>query len=124
MGVDARGPMAYPGDMSKTLLIDSGRDVHASAVARDFSSAYDHIYRSKTEWDLVILDFDLNSTDEDGTQYTGRTLLMLMSDEPPAKMPRRFKLTTSNLSARADMEALLVGMGYERRGTEYVKVMK
>jgi hypothetical protein len=95
------------------LLIDSHRDLPHEVACRDFESALNAIYSEK-QWDLVYLDFDLGTKDDEGICYTGRTLLVKMYEDPPEKMPARFKIITSNLAAKSDMETMLIEMGYAR----------
>lgn len=98
----------------KVLLIDDARDVEyvnsgwntkITHVARTFSEGIAAL-KSEGPFDLLLLDHDLSSYDEEGTELTGYTV-MLFLEENPEYVPKNILLVTSNPVGRAKMQTVI-----------------
>lgn len=92
----------------RSLLIDDVRNIPADKVARTYWEAIEAL--EDEIWDLVYLDHDLNSFDENGKEFTGKDICTWLQANQQAH-PRRVILVTMNYWGGKDMLAILNRLG-------------
>jgi CheY-like chemotaxis protein len=97
----------------KVLLIDDMRSmgyvkttygIEVTHVARTFAEGINKL-KSGT-FDLLLLDHDLASYDDEGNELTGYKV-MLFLEENPEYLPKQIMLVTSNPVGRAKMQTVI-----------------
>jgi len=92
----------------KILLIDDTRDEQSPEVrrrvdliARNYWAGIDALV-VMGPWDLLLLDHDLSSYDENSKEYTGYNICRFLEDNPQF-MPKDVQLVSSNPEGRKRM---------------------
>jgi hypothetical protein len=66
--------MLRNGGIMRTLLIDDIRNLEADVIARNYNEGIKQL-KHNGSWDLLLLDHDLASFDENGKEYTGYDIM-------------------------------------------------
>ena len=67
-------------DPKRTLLIDDTRNLPATLTARDYNTGIEALKTGG--WDLLLLDHDLASFDDDGRERTGYDVMCWLEENP------------------------------------------
>jgi CheY-like chemotaxis protein len=99
------------------LMIDDQRDYNADRTARTYEDGI--IALQEENWDVLMLDHDLDNPDPAKTGYQICNWLQ----QNPQWQPREIQLITSNPVGRDRMALALTNMGYTEiiRGLQYTK---
>ena len=89
----------------RTLLIDDIRDIKTTVVARTYQEGIDALMNDGP-FDVLYLDHDLASYDEDGNEKTGYHILCWL-EEFPEYLPGHVELVTANPVGRRRMIQVL-----------------
>lgn len=98
----------------KTLLIDDIRNtdyikvaygIEVTHIARNFAAGINAL-KFEGPFDLLLLDHDLASFDEEGNELTGNTI-MLFLEEHPEYLPKDIILVTANPVGRVNMQRIV-----------------
>lgn len=88
----------------RTLLIDDLRNLGADIIARNYWAGIDALTKMGP-WDLLLLDHDLASYENDGTERTGYSIMCWLEQNPQYR-PREIQFVTSNPVGRNKMEVV------------------
>jgi len=88
----------------RTLLIDDLRELEADSVARNYWEGILEL-EGNGPWDLLLLDHDLASFDDEGKEWTG-TDVMNWLEANPQHLPAAIIFVTSNPVGRDRMERI------------------
>lgn len=91
-------------DMRSVGFISSTHGIEVTHVARTFAEGINKL-KSGT-FDLLLLDHDLASYDDEGNELTGYKV-MLFLEENPEYLPKEIMLVTSNPVGRAKMQVVI-----------------
>jgi hypothetical protein len=102
----------------KTLLIDDMRDLPATFVARDYFAGIEAL--ENHEWDVLLLDHDLATWDDDGNEKTGYDVMCWL-EEHPEHLPRdEIRIVSANPIGRQRMQ-IVIDKLYNDRLPDYFK---
>jgi len=89
----------------RVLLIDDIRDLTATVVARNYFDGIDHL-KDNGPWDLLLLDHDLASFDDNGREKTGYDIMCFL-EEFQEYLPKEIQLVTANPVGRDRMQKVI-----------------
>jgi len=89
----------------RVLLIDDIRDLKADVIARNYFDGIRHL-KDNGPWDLVLLDHDLASYDENKKEKTGYDIMCWL-EEHTKYLPAEIQLVTSNPVGRKRMQQVI-----------------
>ncbi len=93
------------------LLIDDERNLEAHAVARNYFDGIKLLESQK--WELLLLDHDLASYDENGKEKTGYDVMCWL-EQNSQHLPAKIKLVTSNPVGRQRMQQVINSLYKDR----------
>ena len=105
----------------KVLLIDDQRTkefiksvygVTVSSVAKNYQEGVDQL-TNHGPWDVLLLDHDLGSFDENGKELTGSSIMQFLQQNKQL-LPKTVVFVTSNPAGLKHMEAILKDIENEK----------
>ncbi len=91
-------------DMRTPEFIETKYGLEVTTLAKTFAGGINMLKADK--WDVLLLDHDLASWDDEGTELTGYKV-MLFLEENPEYLPGKIILVTSNPVGRAKMQTVI-----------------
>jgi hypothetical protein len=99
----------------RILAIDDMRDMtQASVVARNYDEGIRQL-EINGPWDLLLLDHDLASFDDNGEEYTGYDVMCWLEAHPEF-LPDKIECVSANPVGRARIIAVCTNLYRERNG--------
>lgn len=92
-------------DARAVFCVESGWNVKVTNVARTFAEGINAL-KDDGPFDLVLLDHDLASFDEERNELTGY-MIMVFLEQNQHLLPKRIELVTSNPVGRAKMQTVI-----------------
>lgn len=89
----------------RTLLIDDTRDIEATVVCRNYKDGIEAL-RAMEKFDLLYLNHDLASFDENGREMTGYDIVLFL-EENMQFLPLDVQIVSANPVGRQKMSAVL-----------------
>ena len=88
----------------RILLIDDIRNIEASVIARSFEEGIRQL-KINGPWDVLLLDHDLGSFDENGREYTGYDIMCWL-EENTEFLPGSIDCVSANPIGRRRIEVV------------------
>lgn len=92
-------------DMRTVEFIEKTYDATPTRIARDFADGINAL-KNEGPFDLLLLDHDLASYDEEGNELTGYKI-MLFLEENQEYLPKAIEIVSSNPVGRAKMQVVI-----------------
>lgn len=87
------------------LLIDDLRNIPATHIARDYFAGIEALELGV--WDVLLLDHDLASYEDDGTERTGYDVMCWLEEHPEYLPRKEIKIVSANPVGRARMQIVI-----------------
>jgi hypothetical protein len=81
-------------DVRTASFIKSTYNIDVTTVAKSFAEGISEL-KANGPWDLLLLDHDLSSYNEEGDELTGTHIMAFLEDNPEL-LPKDLKLVTAN----------------------------
>ena len=89
----------------RVLLIDDIRNLEADVIVRNYDEGINELIFNGP-WDLLLLDHDLASYDEDGVEKTGYDIMCYL-EEHPSLVPNKIVCVSDNPVGRVRIETVV-----------------